>query len=78
MATKEDPDKIYAYSAAAHNALCQQKPWASECGNSPCILIMQLTSLRSPKYFKNVKISANALIKMVRVARALGAAELTL
>jgi len=58
MATKEDPDKLYAYSAAAHNALCQQKPWAAD-----------------PKYFKNVKISANALIKMVMHARSGGDIE---
>ena len=48
MATKEDPDKVYAYSAAAHNALCQQKPWATECVFSLGDLGIELTSCAAP------------------------------
>jgi len=45
-------DAPYKYDAAAHSALCNQKPWVTE-----------------PNYFKKVKISSTALVKLVMHAR---------
>jgi len=53
-----DPDKIYKYDAASHQAFLQAKPWTKD-----------------PHYFKHVKISAIALLKMVMHARSGGKLE---
>lgn len=56
--TVGDPDQIYKYDSAHHQAQLQAKPWSKD-----------------PHYFKHVKISAIALLKMVMHARSGGKLE---
>jgi len=63
------PDEIYKYDETKYEEFLRSKPWSKECVYAwPCELLPILLFLSSPHYFKTVKISAVALLKLVRLA----------
>jgi len=60
-------DEIYRFDEAANKQINREAPWAQECVPFPSeSFLTVLTSGYSPHYFKTCKISAVAIIKMVR------------
>lgn len=60
-------DEIYRFDEAANKRINREAPWAQECVLFPSELNdTVLKSGDSPHYFKTCKISAVAIIKMVR------------
>lgn len=61
-------DSIYRYDAEEQQQILQQKPWTKECVWYMKDVSILLIVCASPHYFKRVKISAIALVKMVQVS----------
>lgn len=62
-------DEIFKFDVEANRALNREAPWSKECAVRVVRLDSDYLSGNSEHYFKSCKISAVALIKMVRLSR---------
>jgi COP9 signalosome complex subunit 5 len=61
-------DEIYKFDVEANKRIISEAPWTKELSSGAAFVLVadDSCSYRSPHYFKTCRISAVALIKMVR------------